>query len=106
MMEETINLTGIWKIRINYAEESSTAEWELVHHDNRVMGREVGGGVEFFLMGNVEGNRVPLNYIGMHGDDSTGVYELEIEQGGRSLRGHFVDDLDNDMIPCEATKET
>ena len=67
-MADNFNLTGIWEARSSSNGEPYTSEMELVHHGDRVMGKEVGGRTEYFLEGNVVGTSVTLYYFGMYGE--------------------------------------
>ena len=104
-MADNFNLTGIWEARSSSNGEPYTSEMELVHHGDRVMGKEVGGRTEYFLEGNVVGTSVTLYYFGMYGEKYTGKYELEIKGDGERLDGHYVDDSNPAKIRWEAIKE-
>lgn len=104
-MAENVNLTGKWIIKSQSDEVPYESFMELGQHDNKVTGMEVGGETEYFLEGNIVGNGGTIRYRGRYGEYFTGTYEFEIKDGGKRLRGYYVDDSDPAKIPWEATKD-
>ncbi len=115
MTKEGINLTGKWIVASWDDGVPYKSGMELVHHGNRVMGREVGGDSEYFLEGEIVGNVGTVKYSGIlypdqrtgkvAGEAHTGTYHFHIKDGGELLDGHYADESDPVNIDWSARRD-